>query len=205
MKYLEILTEKQLFLVGYSFILGLIFGASYDIIRIVYILCGLVSYGGEKPVEKKGVLPFAARSLTDLLWTTAAGAAFSVFLYAANDGQFRWFAAASCAGGLAVWHVTAGGIVVRLADRTAAFVRRLIRRFLIVPALFLVRCAAGAAVRIGKLVGRALSRALGGLFRMTVGKAAARIRRVRAIRRTERARRRLAMDIQFDEGEGTRS
>ena len=200
MKYLEILTQNQLYLVGTSFILGLIFGASYDIIRVVHILCGLVSYAGEKPVEKKGILPFAARFLLDFAWTASAGAAFSVFLYAANSGRFRWFAAASSAAGFALWHVSAGRCFVYLAEKTASLVRRFLRLTVVVPAAFLARLVVWAAAGAGRLAVRGLVL----LWGRTCGRAAERLRRRRGLRRTERARLGLAKDIHFGEGEEER-
>ena len=90
MAYLEVLTRNQLQLVATSLILGLIFGAVYDIIRIVYILCGLVSYDGGSLAGRKGKLPFCCRLVTDFAAALFIGLSFSVFVYAANDGRFRW-------------------------------------------------------------------------------------------------------------------
>ncbi len=201
MKYIEILTENQLKLVGYSFILGLIFGASYDIIRITYILCGLVSYRGEKPGWKKGVLPFSVRLLLDFFWTAAIGLSFSIFLYAANDGEFRWFTAAFCGAGFAVWHATAGRVVVFFSEKIAAFIRTVVRYTVVLPVSFVLRLTARGLCLFGRAVRR--------LMRATVGKLRTAVRRrllyMRALRRTERVRRALAEDVKFGFGGGDAS
>ena len=66
MQYLETFLQKQAQIVATSFILGLIFGASYDIIRINHILCSIVSYDGGKRKTKRGVVPFLILFFTDL-------------------------------------------------------------------------------------------------------------------------------------------
>ena len=87
MAYLEILTRNQLELVATSFILGLIFGISCDIIRITYILCGLMSYKQRKLVEREGTLPFCCRLMTDLCAALFLGAAASVIGHTEAEWQ----------------------------------------------------------------------------------------------------------------------
>ena len=193
MAYLEVLTRNQLQLVATSFILGLIFGAVYDIIRIVYILCGLVSYDGGTLVERKGKLPFCCRLTADFAAALFLGLSFSVFVYAANDGTFRWFIAASAAGGFLLWQTAASRPILFLAAKLSAGLRAVLRAVLIRP----LRKAAG-------WIGGLISRAVRALFRLTVGRAAERMRRRAAIRATEKAIVRLAEDISFDGEEGTR-
>ena len=200
MAYLEVLTRNQLQLVATSFILGLIFGAVYDIIRIVYILCGLVSYDGGSIVERKGKLPFCCRLMTDFAAALFIGLSFSVYIYAANDGRFRWFMAAFCAVGFVLWQTAASKPVLFLAAKASDALRALIRTVLIRPL-----CAVGR--RIAGLMGRLFGLIRGaarGLAAATVGRAAGSIRRKALIRATERARVRLAEEITFDGGEGTR-
>ena len=200
MAYLEILTRNQLDLVATSFILGLIFGASCDIIRITYILGGLLSYERGKLVERKGILPFCCRLLTDLCAALFLGAAASVYVYWANDGRFRWFMAAFAAAGFCLWRFCFSRPLLFAADKLTGLLRKTVRILLIVPVL-----KTAALVRAA---GRAMLRLLRRFAALTVGKAAARIcrriRRKRGIRRTETARARLAEDVWFDGEEGTR-
>ena len=196
MPYLEILTRNQLYIVATSFILGLIFGASCDIIRITYILCGLLSYEKRKLVERKGILPFCCRLLTDLGASLFLGAAASVYVYWANDGQFRWCMAACAAAGFVLWRFCFSRPLLFAADKLAGLLRRIARILVIAP----VRKAA-ALIRAA---GRRVLRLLRMFAAATAGRAAARIRRRRGIRRTEAARLRLAEDISFCGEEGTR-
>lgn len=196
MAYLEILTRNQLDLVATSFILGLIFGASCDIIRITYILCGLMSYSMGKLVERKGILPFCCRLMADLCFTLLLGAAASVYVYWANDGRFRWFMAAFAAAGFGLWRFCFSRPLLFAADKLIGLLRRTARILLIVPVL-----KTAAVIRAAV---RTLLRLLRMCAALTVGRAAARIRKRRGVRRTEAARVRLAEDVWFDGEEGTR-
>ena len=82
---------KELKIVATSFILGLIFGGIYDIIRYTTILCGFLPRRGESR------RPGAAVFLADLLTVLGMGAAFSVYVYWANEGIFRWYMGAGAA------------------------------------------------------------------------------------------------------------
>ncbi len=189
MQFLETFFEKQAQIVATSFILGLIFGASYDIIRINHILCSLVSYRGGKRRMKRGAVPFLLVFLTDLIWMLLVGAVFSVWVYRVNDGRFRWFIAAGAAAGFAVWHATLGRLVLAFAEAVAAFVRRLLRLLVLTPLLWIVR-GAGICARF--------------LWRATGGRVLAAGKRIRAIRHTERIRRAFGQDLSFGErGERT--
>lgn len=200
MAYLEILTRTQLVLVATSFILGLIFGAFYDIIRFVYILGGLLSLDGRKTVERKGTLPFCCRLFADLAVSLVMGAAFAVFVYWVNDGQFRWFMAAFAAGGFALWRVTLSVPAMFCADRLARLLKAAVRILLIVPVGRILSLAARGSRSLGRLTARLAVT----LYRETAGRAVRRSRRKRALDRTERARLRLAEDVSFEGEEGTR-
>jgi len=200
MAYLEILTRTQLVIVATSFILGLIFGAFYDIINFAYILCGLLSLDGRKTVERKGTLPFCCRLFADLSVSLVTGAVFAVFVYRINDGQFRWYMAAFAAGGFALWRVTLSVPAMFCADRLARFLRAAVRILLIVPVGRILSLAARGSRSLCRLTVRLAVT----LYRATAGRAVRRSRRKRALDRTERARLRLAEDISFEGEEGTR-
>ncbi len=196
MAYLEILTRNQLELVATSFILGLIFGVSCDIIRITYILCGLMSYIKGKLVEREGILPFCCRLMTDLCAALFLGAAASVWVYWANDGQFRWFMGAFAAAGFGLWRISLSRPLLFLAQKLAGLLRGALRILVVTP----VRRAA-ALIRAALVL---LFGALRFLAAHTVGRAAARIGRMRGVRRTEAAMAHLREDVSFDGEEGTR-
>lgn len=187
-------------IVATSFILGLIFGAFYDIIRFVYILCGLLSLDGRKTVERKGTLPFCCRLFADLAVSLVMGAAFAVFVYWVNDGQFRWFMAAFAAGGFALWRVTLSVPAMFCADRLARLLRAAVRILLIVPVGWILSLTA----RGSRILCRLTVRLTLTLYRATAGRAVRLMKRRTALNRTERFRLRLAEDISFEGEEGTR-
>ena len=187
-------------IVATSFILGLIFGAFYDIISFAYILCGLMSLDGRKTVERKGTLPFCCRLFGDLAVSLVMGAAFAVFVYWINDGQFRWFMAAFAAGGFALWRLTLSVPAMFLADRLARLLRAAVRILLIVPLRRILSLAARGARSLGRLSARLAVTA----YRATAGRAVRKLKRRAALNRTEQARLRLAEDVSFEGEEGTR-
>ena len=190
MQYLEIFIGNQLKIVGYSFILGLIFGAVYDIIRILQLLCGILPEDDE-PEKRPGRIPARLRFVILLLYDAVTmllfGAAFSVFVYWANDGEFRWFMAAGTVGGFALWHATAGRLVMFFSEKITALLRFLLRLFVLTPLLWLFRGVRRCAER---------------LARQTFGRLVRTLRRRIAPRRTDRLQRRLKRDLQFDGEEG---
>ena len=120
-----------------------------------------------------------------------------MFLYAANDGEFRWYAAAFCAVGFALWHAGPGRVVMICSEAVVGFIRAVIRYAVLLPL--------GAAARLGLRAGRFALRLFSVFWRVTGGKLAEQIRRARALRRTERCRTALAKELQFDSGEATRA
>ncbi len=184
MQFLETFFEKQAQIVATSFILGLIFGASYDIIRINHILCSIVSYRGGKRRMKAGVVPAVLVFALDIVWMLVVGAVFSVWVYRVNNGTFRWFIAASAVGGFAVWHATLGRVVLFFAEAIAAFLRRLLSLLFLTPIRWLARQTGRCAGILWRVTGRRL---------LSVWK------RHRAIRRTERFRRMFHQDVTFGE------
>lgn len=88
---MEFFIEKQLITVLYSTFLGLIFGAAYDIIRIVHVICNIASYSGENRGMKRTKAAFALFFLFDFIYAAAVTLTFSFFVYWNNSGDFRWF------------------------------------------------------------------------------------------------------------------
>ena len=189
MQYLEILIKNQVQIVGYSFILGLIFGAGYDIIRILQILCGIMPEDDESDGKISRRVRFCLLLLFDALTMLLFGAAFSVFVYWANDGDFRWFMAAGTIGGFALWHATLGRVVMFFSEKIVALIHRLLRILVFTPILW---------------IGRVTGRFLRFLTRQTLGRLIRAVRRRLAGRRTDAWQKRLARDIQFDGEEGNR-
>ena len=78
---MEFFIEKQILNIVYSVILGLIFGAIYDIIRIIYVMCGIASYRGGRVSMKRGAVPFVIFALFDLSVIKLFTSVYSVFDY----------------------------------------------------------------------------------------------------------------------------
>ena len=134
---MELFLGKQLEVVVYSFILGLIFGGLYDIIRIIHIMCGIASYTGEGR-RKSGILPFFLFFLCDAVYMLIITATFSVFLYAQMSGTFRLFVLLSVLAGFAVWYATAGRLVMACSEAIVRFLRRTAYWMLWIPVRFLL-------------------------------------------------------------------
>ena len=183
MQYLEHPAQKELQIVATSFILGLIFGGIYDIIRYLSILCGIL------PQDDEARRGGAALFCLDAAFMLLIGASFSVYVYAANDGVFRWFMAAGSALGFALWQKTAGKLSTLFALKSAAGVRRLLRVLLLTPLC---------------LFFRALARGARFLWRHTAGEIGRTWKRARAAAKTNKLEKRLAKAFEFTEKEGDR-
>jgi len=185
---MELFIGKQLQVVGYSFILGLIFGGLYDIIRIIHIICGIASYAGnreESPTEsgmKRGKLPFLLFFLFDAVYMLTVTATFSVFQYWQMNGAFRLFVLMSVLAGYVLWHGTAGRLVMACSEA--------IVRLLRLTALWLV-------VRPVRFVLGLFRKVLVFVYRQTAGRMVRRIFRTVRFLRSERIRRKLRNDISF--------
>jgi len=140
---MEIYIENQLKNIGYSIILGLIFGVFYDIISIMHIIVGVVSDSGDKAVRRD----FAARIiflLTDLLFMLGVTGMMSLFLYEFANGDLRGYLLAGAAAGFAIYRLTFGRIVSSISETAVRFIRRITRILIIIPArwvLGLLFCA----------------------------------------------------------------
>ncbi len=135
---MELFIGKQLQVVVYSFILGLIFGGLYDIIRIIHILCGIASYTDKRRM-KRGKLPFLLFFLCDAAYMITVTAMFSVFQYWQMNGKFRLFVLLSVIVGFAVWHVTAGRIVMAFSETIVRLLRLTVLWIVVKPLRFILK------------------------------------------------------------------
>lgn len=124
----------RLFLGG--LLLGLVFAAVYDALRISRVLMG-ESYGSA--AGRLAALPMPpARprtgrlgrrlrdglvNLEDLVWCLGIGAATAIYLSAANHGRVRWLAFAGIGLGFFLWRCTAGRAVITCSAAIAALLR----------------------------------------------------------------------------------
>ena len=151
-------------------------------------MCGIASYAGDRTdpgagsVMKRGKLPFLLFFLCDAVYMLAAAAMFSVFQYWQMNGEFRLYVLAGTAAGFAVWHGTAGRVVMAFSEAIVRLIRLTVRVLVIRPAAFFLRF---------------LRRTLAFLYRRTAGRILYWIRSgVRAVR-SDRIRRKFGNDIRF--------
>ncbi len=118
---MEIFIENQLIILLYSLLLGLIFGAGYDIIKIVHIMLGEFCF--------RGVVIF----LLDLAYVSVLTAGVSVFAYAYNHGDIRMFLLLPMVAGFTVYRCTLGRVVFFFSEAIIRLIRTVIRYTVVLP------------------------------------------------------------------------
>ena len=137
MQFIVILYQLQITL--YALLLGLFFGVLYDSLRIVRMLAGItpvhiqsVSWTRRLPCRHIGKLGRGVISellfvhLLDILYGLSTGASFCVFLYALNNGRFRWYLLLGCVLGFMAYYWSAGRLVMYLSGYIVAVLRSVI-------------------------------------------------------------------------------
>ena len=139
--------DRQFTAFLYAVLAGVICGFMYDCIRISRVLIGISQYtrmgkrlyerklpliGTVQPVsalEKHRLVRLILLSVGDLIFAVGAGAAFSVFLYHAASGLFRWFYLLGCGIGYLLYYQTAGRLVM-LSSEALVFCLKAILRYM---------------------------------------------------------------------------
>lgn len=124
---MEIYIQKQLIIILYSLLMGLIFGAGYDIIRIIHIMLGKVWF--RQPVI----------FLLDLAYMLALTCCYSVFTYAFNNGMHRMFIVMPTVLGFIAYYNTIGRVVIYFSEVIIRFIRTVIHYVIVVPLGFIWR------------------------------------------------------------------
>lgn len=179
---MEFYNINHIKIVVFSLFLGLIFGLLYDIIRIIHILAGTMSYSTKKREYREGIVPSILLGIGDALYMIIVTLSFSLFVYFSNNGDFRWFMAVGCAVGCALYHATLGKLVVMVSGTVANAIRTVIKYVVVRPAVFIGRIF----IKIMLFVGR-----------NTVGRLVGIIKNAALSLKTERARREIKQDIKF--------
>lgn len=151
---MEFFIEKQLLNIVYSVILGLIFGAIYDIIRIIYVMCGIASYHGGRVNMKRGAVPFVIFAVGDLSFFTMFTAVYSVFDYWIENEKFRAYILVSVVLGFVLYRKTVGRAVMFVSEEIARLIKKLVRLVIIKPCMWLVGIIWKAAMFIWSRTGR---------------------------------------------------
>lgn len=145
----------------YSVLLGGILGVLYDAVRILRVFFGVSAYslGARRLSEisfpligpllprhspnKKRIWALLLLGVGDVLFALLAAVLFSVFLYVAASGYFRWFYLFGCGIGFFGYYFTVGKLVI-LSSETIVFLFRVFLRYILwiflVPLRFLRWC-----------------------------------------------------------------
>ena len=143
---MEFFIEKQILNIVYSVILGLIFGAIYDIIRMIYVMCGIASYRGGRVSMKRGAVPFVIFALFDL-------SVYSVFDYWTENERFRAYILVSVILGFVLYRKTVGRAVMFVSEEIARLIKKLIRLVIVKPCMWLFGIIKKAAAFIWSRTG----------------------------------------------------
>lgn len=114
----------------YAFVLGVLFGAFYDVFRILRVSLGISKYGGRQRfcrIYEKGIKNifdfkrshFAEALIVgvgDVLYFTVSGAAYAIFINHFNYGRFRWFVFLFCLLGFVLYYFSVGMVVIRFSS-----------------------------------------------------------------------------------------
>ena len=185
-----IVITEQLQITLYALLLGVCFGAAYDLLRILRMLVGItpvpakrISFAARLPrrhigrIGKGRISELFFVHLPDVLYGLLTGAIFCIFLYAANNGRFRWYLLMGCAVGFFCYYYSVGRLVVFLSGYITSFLRSILGFLLYLctqPFLWLWRWLRKLFTPLHK-----------------------RIVRRQKIRRTEKERKKLAAAVRF--------
>ncbi len=120
-----IVISEQLQAILWAIILGAVFAAVYDGLRVVRMLLCSQGIRKLKIAEKIPTVKLAGgaagehlqmlfANITDVLYSVFAAAAFCIFIYYTNNGRFRWFLLLSCILGFVLYRCSVG-IAVKAA------------------------------------------------------------------------------------------
>ncbi len=124
----EISREAFLPFLVFSFLLGIVFGAIYDVFRI-----------RRKAARRAGKkrLDFVLTLFEDIVFCLFAAVCMILVTYKLYFGIPRWYAYASCALGFYLWQKTVGRLIMKLSDKIINLIARalsFIKRKLVKPA-----------------------------------------------------------------------
>ncbi len=137
MQFIVILYQLQITL--YALLLGLFLGVLYDVLRITRMLTGItpvhvahISWIGRLPMRRIGKIGKGPVStlifvhLLDIVYGLSTGVCFCIFLYALNNGRFRWYLLLGCVLGFFAYYYSVGKLVLYLSGYIVAFLRGII-------------------------------------------------------------------------------
>lgn len=185
---MEIWIREQAISAAAALVLGIITGAAYDVLKLIYALFCL-NVREMNRFDPRRLIVF----ILDLLFCLAFAAAYAVVTYAFSYGQFRLFMLLSAAAGFISYAVTLGRLVSYLTDRIVSFIRRgakTVLRLILVPVKLLLN--------IFKSAGKILRSALLFIYRVTLGKVIGKLHASASRRYTEKIMEELSTVVRFD-------
>lgn len=129
---MEVFIGVQIKTLAESFILGLIFGAGYDIINMVQILSGIMSYSNEIEIKRRKY-SFSLFLVLDIVYMLFITFSYSVFLYHYNNGVFRTYLFAGCVSGFVLYYRTLGRLIRKVSEKIVGFLRTVVYVMIIRP------------------------------------------------------------------------
>ena len=129
---MEVFIGVQIKTLAESFILGLIFGAGYDIICMIQIFGGIMSYSKEIAVKGRK-FSFLLFLVLDIVYMLVITFSYSVFLYHYNNGIFRTYLFAGCVSGFVLYYQTLGRLVRKVSEKIVGILRTVVYVMIIRP------------------------------------------------------------------------
>ncbi len=153
--------EILMSLLAYSFILGVLLGMVYDVIRFVKMLFG-VRYGREADKMRTcgalTVFLFVLTFIFDFLFCILISVVAVSLTYSMSGGVFRGMVYIGLFGGLILYYFTLGKLILKINARLTGFIKKLlvkIAKIVFVPIkgvfFLLVKCY---RLTIGRIVGK---------------------------------------------------
>lgn len=114
-----IVISEQLRTALYALLFGAAAAGVYDGVRLFRSLT---------LAQGRGSVTFA--NILDVLYAVVLGCSYSVFLFAENNGRYRWYLLFSAVLGFVLYRLSLGRLVKRTVFRAAAFVRKAVQLLL---------------------------------------------------------------------------
>ena len=195
---------RQLAAIVYAILTGVLIGVIYDAVRILRVMLGVSTYTktGKALYEKKLPLIGAVHRKTffegnrllrlcllflgDVGFASLAACAFTVCLYHAASGTFRWFYLFALLVGFTVYYFTAGKVMM-LCSEMLSFVIAIALRYTVYFVCVPFR-----------LLGRSVCCIYQWMLRQLVRPVLTRIQYIRRIRYTRRVSAALPIAVRFE-------
>ncbi len=130
----------------YAVILGILFGAAYDVIRISRVFLGVSTYGEKARFNRiynntfKDMLDFKRISILDgvfvftgdLIYSLFVTVSFVLFLFAFNYGIFRWFILVCSVLGFFAYYFTVGKLIIYFSKELSDLIKLIVNLIIFV-------------------------------------------------------------------------